>query len=202
MLHPDLQEPSLYRQLLAWAFVITNATRVLTYIPMIRKLLAPGCRADGQSQLTWVLWSLSNATLTLQLFEQNGRRIDATVACCMANLVMNLFVLVLIRHAQHRTGRNPQAGRERRAGRHWSRRRTAQLVAIALLSALVEDAGADKRVPTAFVTYTQLAPRMMRVVARDDSGRVGLGSGHGASAGGLFNTRGEVGILAFRAWAG
>jgi hypothetical protein len=96
---------SIYLVVLAWSFVITNAARLFAYLPTISKLARPGCTADGQSQLTWALWTVSNATFTLHLFEQLQRQVDATVLLCLGNVMMNLIIFLMVRRAQCRATR-------------------------------------------------------------------------------------------------
>ena len=93
---------STYIAVLTWSYCVTNAARLLAYLPTISELARPRCTADGQSQLTWLLWTVSNATLTLHLFEQLAHQVDATVLLSLGNVLMNLVVLSMVRRAQKR----------------------------------------------------------------------------------------------------
>jgi hypothetical protein len=105
-----MQNDSLYLMAVTWSFLAMNAIRLLAYLPTITKLAQPGCTGDGQSQLTWALGALSNATLTLHLFEQHQRHVDTAVLLCFTNVVMNVVVLLLVHKAQSRTGTPHQTG--------------------------------------------------------------------------------------------
>jgi hypothetical protein len=92
----------MYVTVVAWAFLLTNSLRVLTYVPMIRKLLRPGIAAECQSQLTWSLWATANLSMTLHLFELNGRELNDAVALTGANTLMCCICWYLVRRAQRR----------------------------------------------------------------------------------------------------
>jgi hypothetical protein len=99
---PLVTNSSPYAIALMWAFMFTNAMRVFTYLPTILKLTKPNVTGDCQSTLTWLLWTLSNATLTLQLFEVNQRRISDVILFSALNTVMCLICLVLVYRVQAR----------------------------------------------------------------------------------------------------
>jgi hypothetical protein len=97
---------SLYVVALTWAFMLTNALRVFTYLPTIVKLLKPDVTGDCQSTLTWFLWTVSNATFALHLFETNHRKLDEVVLFSAANTLMCLICLSLVYRVQSRSQRN------------------------------------------------------------------------------------------------
>ena len=97
---------STYVAVLTWSFIVTNAARLFAYLPTMSRLARPGCSGDGQSQLTWLLWTVSNATLTLHLFEQLQRHVDATVLLSLGNVLMNLIILSMVRRGHKRTKRS------------------------------------------------------------------------------------------------
>jgi hypothetical protein len=91
---------SIYVTVVAWAFLLTNSLRVLTYLPMIRRLLRPGIAAECQSQITWLLWASANLSMTLHLFELNKRELNDAVALTGANTLMCCICWYLVRRAQ------------------------------------------------------------------------------------------------------
>jgi hypothetical protein len=99
---PLATNPSMYAATLMWAFTVSNALRVLTYLPTILKLLKPGVTGECQSTLTWLLWTLSNATLTLQLLEVNQRRYNDVMLFSALNTAMCFICLVLVYRVQAR----------------------------------------------------------------------------------------------------
>lgn len=101
---------SIYVTVVAWAFVLTNALRVVTYLPMIRKLLRPGITAECQSQLTWSLWAAANLSLSLHLFELNQREFNDAVLLTGANTLMCCICWYLVRRAQRRALQAPLQG--------------------------------------------------------------------------------------------
>jgi hypothetical protein len=98
---------SLYVVALTWAFMLTNSLRVFTYLPTIVKLLDPDVTGDCQSTLTWFLWTVSNATFALHLFETNHRKLDEVVLFSAANTLMCLICLCLVQRVQSRSRLNP-----------------------------------------------------------------------------------------------
>jgi hypothetical protein len=94
---------SLYAVALTWAFMLTNSLRVFTYLPTIVKLLDPDVTGDCQSTLTWFLWTVSNATLVLHLFEINHRKLDEVVLFSAANTLMCLICMCLVYRVQTRS---------------------------------------------------------------------------------------------------
>lgn len=103
---PLASNSSPYTVALMWGFMVSNALRVFTYLPTILKLLKPNVTGDCQSTLTWLLWTLSNATLTLQLFEVNERRYNDVMLFSAVNTPMCLICLVLVYRVQARTRRS------------------------------------------------------------------------------------------------
>jgi hypothetical protein len=91
-----------YTAALMWAFLLSNGLRVFTYLPTIVKLLKPNVTGDCQSALTWLLWTLSNATLTLHLFEVNQRRSSDVIVFSAINTAMCLICLLLVYRVQAR----------------------------------------------------------------------------------------------------
>jgi hypothetical protein len=98
--------PSLYATVLSWAFLLTNSLRVLTYLPMIKKMLRPDVTGDCQSQLTWLLWAVSNITFSLHLFEASQRHLNEMVVISAANALMCCVCLYLVRCVHQRALRN------------------------------------------------------------------------------------------------
>jgi hypothetical protein len=96
---------SFYATVLSWAFLATNSLRVFAYLPTIKKLLRHDVTADCQSQLTWLLWSSSNVTLALHLFELNGRQVNQMILVASANALMCCACLYLVRRAHVRASR-------------------------------------------------------------------------------------------------
>jgi hypothetical protein len=94
-----------YASILSWAFLATNSMRVIAYLPTIRKLLHPQTTADGQSQLSWLLWAASNVTLSLHSFETNNRQLNEVILIAGANALMCCICFFLVRGAQQRAGR-------------------------------------------------------------------------------------------------
>jgi hypothetical protein len=100
----------MYVTVVAWVFMLTNALRVLTYLPMIRRLLRPGIAAECQSQVTWLLWASANLSMTLHLFELNGRELNDAVLVTGANTLMCCICWYLVRRAQRRALQAPRQG--------------------------------------------------------------------------------------------
>lgn len=96
---------SFYATALSWAFLATNVMRVLAYLPTIKKLLRAEATADCQSQLTWLLWSASNLTFALHLFEFNHRQVNEMILITMGNALMCCVCLCLVRRAHVRAAR-------------------------------------------------------------------------------------------------
>lgn len=96
---------SFYATLLSWAFLATNSMRILAYLPTIKKLLRSEATADCQSQLTWLLWSASNVTLALHLFESNHRQLNEMILIASGNALMCCICLYLVRRAHVRASR-------------------------------------------------------------------------------------------------
>jgi hypothetical protein len=97
--------PSLYVTGLSWAFLVTNSMRVLAYLPTIKKLLRADVTADCQSLLTWLLWSASNLTLALHLFESNHHQVNEMILIAGGNALMCCICLYLVRRAHVRASR-------------------------------------------------------------------------------------------------
>jgi hypothetical protein len=101
----------MYVTAVAWAFLLTNSLRVVTYLPMIRRLLRPGIAAECQSQVTWLLWASANLSMTLHLFELNKRELNDAVLLTGANTLMCCVCWYLVRRAQRRAMQTPGPGR-------------------------------------------------------------------------------------------
>ncbi len=84
------------------AFCFFNITRVLTYLPTIKKLCQPGCTGDGQSLLTWLTWILANSTLCLHLYVIAGYHVSVMVWINLANTVMCIWCAWLVFKVQKR----------------------------------------------------------------------------------------------------
>lgn len=100
-----LSTSSFYAVGLSWAFLATNSVRILAYLPTIKKLLHEDVTADCQSQLTWLLWSASNVTLALHLFESNQRQLNEMILITSGNALMCCICLYLVRRAHLRASR-------------------------------------------------------------------------------------------------
>jgi hypothetical protein len=100
-----LSTSSFYAVGLSWAFLATNSMRILAYLPTIKKLLREDVTADCQSQLTWLLWSASNLTLALHLFESNHRQLNEMILIASGNALMCCICLYLVRRAHVRASR-------------------------------------------------------------------------------------------------
>jgi hypothetical protein len=96
---------SFYATVLSWAFLATNSVRVLAYLPTIKKLLRAEATADCQSQITWLLWSSSNLTLALHLFESNQRQVNEMILIAGGNALMCCICFCLVRRAHVRASR-------------------------------------------------------------------------------------------------
>lgn len=91
-----------YVEALAWTFAVSNACKMLTYLPMVHTLSKPGASADGQNELTWFLWVVCNVTTALYAFELAQRSVNALAVFSMINALMCLWCWALIRRARAR----------------------------------------------------------------------------------------------------
>jgi hypothetical protein len=91
-----------YGEAVAWVFSVSNACKMLTYLPMVRTLSKPGASADGQNELTWFLWVVCNITTALYAIELADRSINALAAFSIGNAVMCLWCWGLIRRVRFR----------------------------------------------------------------------------------------------------
>ena len=109
---------SIYADVVAMIFTVSNSLKALAYVPTIRKLVTLKQPAAGQSELTWMMWIVCNASLTLHLYELNGRAVNLLIASTVASAVMCLLCWVLIRRASWRY-RDAQS--QGAAQRSWAR---------------------------------------------------------------------------------
>ena len=85
------------------AFCFFNTVRVFTYVPMIKKLLQPGCTGDGQSLFTWITWICANTTLGLHLYVVAGYRMNELVWLSAGNVIMCSICALLVFKVQKRS---------------------------------------------------------------------------------------------------
>lgn len=78
-----------------WATNVSGSIRVFTYVPTILTLLAA---ADSRSYslVTWCAWVVANASMTLSIYEANGRKVDHFVLVNICNTLMCLTTTLVI----------------------------------------------------------------------------------------------------------
>lgn len=88
-------KPTMYQYILKWVTNLSGSIRVFTYIPTILTLLAT---ADSRSYslLTWGAWVLANVSMTLSIYESNGRKIDHLVLVNICNTIGVLATMIVI----------------------------------------------------------------------------------------------------------
>jgi hypothetical protein len=91
-----------YVEAVAWVFSVSNACKMLTYLPMVHTLSKPGASADGQNELTWFLWVVCNVTTALYAFELAQRSFNALAIFSILNALMCLWCWGLIRRVRAR----------------------------------------------------------------------------------------------------
>ncbi len=84
------------------ACCVFNVARIITYLPTIRLLLKPGCRGDGQSLATWMMWIAANSTMALHLYIATNYHMTDLVWINVCNTIMCVVCAVLIAKAQKR----------------------------------------------------------------------------------------------------
>ena len=70
--------PSLYLELLNWAFALFSSTRFFTYLPTLFAIHHSG-DSSQHSLWTWFAWVGSNAAMAAWLHENNARRINKAI---------------------------------------------------------------------------------------------------------------------------
>jgi hypothetical protein len=95
---------SLYADAVALVFTVSNALKALAYLPTIQTLLRLRQPASGQSELTWLMWIVCNVSLTLHLYEVNGRVLNVLIGSTVVSAAMCLLCWLLIRRANGRYG--------------------------------------------------------------------------------------------------
>jgi hypothetical protein len=85
----------LYPRPLFGAFALTNAIRVLSYLPTLWAIHASG-DSSQHSLWTWCAWFGSNLATGLWQVERNARRLDATAAVLLMNATMCATAIALI----------------------------------------------------------------------------------------------------------
>ncbi len=87
--------PSLYLQLLTWAFALFSSARLFAYLPTIWAISASG-QSNSHSLLTWVTWIGANLTMAAWLYEHNGRRLSKPVVVNLCNGAMCIATAAVI----------------------------------------------------------------------------------------------------------
>ncbi len=82
---------------------IFNVIRVITYLPIIKMLLKPGCTGDGQSLSTWIMWIGANSTMSLHLYIAANYQMTDLVWINVSNTAMCIVCAVLIAKVQKRS---------------------------------------------------------------------------------------------------
>ncbi len=93
---PSWNARTVYMTCLSWSCFFWNGARILTYLPSIRLLLKPGASAEHHSLMSWLCWTLSNATTALYLLEMDGGSVGMLVVLNIGNTVMCAATLLLI----------------------------------------------------------------------------------------------------------
>ncbi len=78
-----------------WMANIGGGLRVFTYIPTMLTLWI-STESGQYSLITWFAWIFANVTLTLSIYEQNGRKVDDWVFVNICNVIMCVCTTALI----------------------------------------------------------------------------------------------------------
>ncbi|CAL94254.1 hypothetical protein [Azoarcus olearius] len=81
--------------LLAWTFALFNGLRIVAYLPTILALWESGL-SDQHSLLTWFIFLGANTTMSIWLYEQEGRRVNRAVVINAVNAVMCAAICLLV----------------------------------------------------------------------------------------------------------
>ena len=87
--------PSLYLELLNWAFALFRSTRFFTYLPTLFAIHHSG-DSSQHSLWTWFAWVGSNAAMAAWLYENNARRVNKAILVTAGNALMCLATCALI----------------------------------------------------------------------------------------------------------
>lgn len=88
-------QPTAYQNILKWVTNLFGSIRVFTYVPTILTLLAAS-DSSSYSLLTWGAWVLANGSMTLSIYEANGRKMDHLVLVNACNALMCLVTMAVI----------------------------------------------------------------------------------------------------------
>jgi hypothetical protein len=108
----------LYVEALNAMFLFWNATRVLTYLPTIGKLLTPEADVRSYSLVSWVSWALSNGTFALMLLEMSRGIPTQMFWLNVANTLMCVIVSVILLLKQFRQVRASKVQADDGGARH------------------------------------------------------------------------------------
>lgn len=85
----------IYLRTLTWVFTLFNSVRVLSYLPTVWSIHVAG-DSSQHSVITWLTWLGANVTMSLWLYENNGRRVNRAVVVNASNAGMCLLTTVAI----------------------------------------------------------------------------------------------------------
>jgi hypothetical protein len=80
-----------YIQFLTFTFGFFSIARVFSYIPTILKLRRHDACAKNYSQITWTLFTISNLTFGLMLYENHNHQLDSLVLVPLSNAILCLI---------------------------------------------------------------------------------------------------------------
>lgn len=84
-----------YLTVLGTLFTLFSSARVLAYLPTIWAVLASG-DSSQHSLLTWFTFLGGNMTMSIWLWENNGRRCNMAIAASGGNALMCLLVIAVV----------------------------------------------------------------------------------------------------------
>ena len=76
---------------LTYSFGFFSIARVFSYIPTILKLRRHDACAKNYSQITWTLFTISNLTFGLMLYENHHHQLDSLVLVPLSNAILCLI---------------------------------------------------------------------------------------------------------------
>ncbi len=80
---------------LTWTVVLLNSARLFAYLPALQAISASADAAQ-HSLLTWLVWTGSNASMAMWLYERNARRISTIIALNIGNALMCTLTTLLV----------------------------------------------------------------------------------------------------------
>ena len=80
---------------LTWAVVLMSSARLIAYLPALQAISASADAAE-HSLLTWLVWTGSNASMAMWLYERNARRISIIIALNIGNALLCTLTTVLV----------------------------------------------------------------------------------------------------------